>query len=95
MNDELGSLKDCLEFDRKRNYVGYKLKQRIKELIEECTDRHFSKSEMFETFDKEKFAELVRADAIAKEREACLREAEVAISLLNDPVAAIRARGNT
>jgi len=29
------------------------------------------------------------------EREACLREAEVAISLLNDPVAAIRARGNT
>lgn len=38
-----------------------------------------------------RFAELVRAD----EREQCLHAAEVAASLLNDPIAAIRARGNT
>ena len=37
------------------------------------------------------FAELVRAD----EREQCLHAAEVAASLLNDPIAAIRARSNT
>jgi hypothetical protein len=33
---------------------------RIRELAEECTDRHFSEcSGGFETFDKEKFAELI------------------------------------
>jgi hypothetical protein len=37
------------------------------------------------------FEALVRAD----EREACLHAATVAISLCDDPVAAIRARGNT
>jgi hypothetical protein len=36
------------------------MNERIKELIEECTDRHFSECVGgFETFDKEKFAELV------------------------------------
>jgi hypothetical protein len=39
----------------------------------------------------ERFAELVRAD----ERGQCLHAAEVAASLLNDPIAAIRARSNT
>ncbi len=38
----------------------------------------------------ERFAELVRAD----ERKQCLHAAEVAASLLNDPIAAIRARGS-
>lgn len=37
------------------------------------------------------FAEFVRAD----EREQCLHAAEVAASLLNDPIAAIRERSNT
>lgn len=36
----------------------------------------------------ERFAELVRAD----ERKECIHAAEVAASLLNDPIAAIRAR---
>jgi len=36
------------------------MNKRIKELIEECTDRHFSECVGgFETFDKEKFAELI------------------------------------
>lgn len=36
------------------------MNERIVELIEECTDRHFSEcSGGFETFDKEKFAELI------------------------------------
>ena len=36
------------------------MNERIKELIEECTDRHFSECiGGFETFDKEKFAELL------------------------------------
>jgi hypothetical protein len=36
------------------------MNERIKELIEECTDRHFSECVGgFETFDKEKFAELI------------------------------------
>ena len=38
-----------------------------------------------------RFAELVRAD----EREACLHAAEVAVSLLSDPIAAIQTRSNT
>lgn len=36
------------------------MNERIKELIEECTDRHFSDCVGgYETFDKEKFAELI------------------------------------
>jgi hypothetical protein len=36
------------------------MNKRIKELIEECTDRHFGQGVGgFETFDKEKFAELI------------------------------------
>ena len=36
------------------------MNERIKELIEECTDRHFGQGGGgFETFDKEKFAELI------------------------------------
>jgi hypothetical protein len=36
------------------------MNERIRELIEECTDRHFSECVGgFETFDKEKFAELI------------------------------------
>lgn len=36
------------------------MNERIKELIEECTDRHFSECVGgFETFDKQKFAELI------------------------------------
>jgi hypothetical protein len=39
------------------------MNERIKELIEECTDRHFSECVGgFETFDKEKFAELIIAE---------------------------------
>jgi hypothetical protein len=38
-----------------------------------------------------RFAALVRAD----EREQCLHAAEVAAWLLNDPIAAVRARGET
>jgi hypothetical protein len=36
------------------------MNERIKELIEQCTDRHFSECVGgYETFDKEKFAELI------------------------------------
>ena len=36
------------------------MNERIKELIGQCTDRHFSECVGgFETFDKEKFAELI------------------------------------
>ena len=36
------------------------MNERIRELIEQCTDRHFSECVGgFETFDKEKFAELI------------------------------------
>ena len=36
------------------------MNERIKELIEQCTDRHFSEGGGgFETFDKEQFAELI------------------------------------
>jgi hypothetical protein len=36
------------------------MNERILELIEQCTDRHFSECVGgFETFDKEKFAELI------------------------------------
>jgi len=36
------------------------MNERIGELIEECTDRHFGQGGGgFETFDKEKFAELI------------------------------------
>jgi hypothetical protein len=35
------------------------MNERIAKLIEECTDRHFSEGGGFETFDKEKFAELI------------------------------------
>ena len=49
-----------------------------------------SGSEWRETLDShlERLVELARAD----EREACLHAAEVAVSLLSDPIAAIRAR---
>jgi hypothetical protein len=35
------------------------MNERIKELAEQCTDRHFNEGGGFETFDKEKFAELI------------------------------------
>lgn len=35
------------------------MNERIAKLIEECTDRHFSEGGGFETFDKEKFAQLI------------------------------------
>jgi hypothetical protein len=36
------------------------MNERIRQLIEECTDRHFGQGVGgFETFDKEKFAELI------------------------------------
>ena len=41
------------------------MNERIKELIEQCTDRHFSECVGgFETFDKEKFAELIVRESI-------------------------------
>lgn len=41
------------------------MNERIKELIEECTDRHFSECiGGFETFDKEKFAELIVRECV-------------------------------
>jgi hypothetical protein len=54
----------------------------------------------FEDDGIEKFADLVRADAIADEREACARRAEIALlggaKVISDHVLkAIRARGNT
>jgi hypothetical protein len=48
---------------RKKRYCD--MNERIKELIEECTDRHFSECVGgFETFDKEKFAELIVRECI-------------------------------
>ena len=38
------------------------MNERIAKLIEECTDRHFSGGGGFETFDKEKFAQLIVAE---------------------------------
>jgi hypothetical protein len=35
------------------------MNERIRELAEQCTDRHFNEGGGFETFDKEKFAELI------------------------------------
>jgi len=35
------------------------MNERIQALAEQCTDRHFSEGGGFETFDKEKFAELI------------------------------------
>jgi hypothetical protein len=46
------------------------------------------------TWTQEHWTEYERSIAAA-EREACLHAATVAISLCDDPVAAIRARGNT
>jgi hypothetical protein len=47
------------------------MNERIKELIEECTDRHFSECVGgFETFDKEKFAELIVRECMAISSEA-------------------------
>ena len=41
------------------------MNERIRQLIEECTDRHFSECVGgFETFDKEKFAELIVRECI-------------------------------
>jgi hypothetical protein len=41
------------------------MNERLKELIEECTDRHFSECVGgFETFDKEKFADLIIRECI-------------------------------
>jgi hypothetical protein len=68
------------------------------ELVEECIDRYFIRDVgFFENFNKEKFADLIRAD----EREACARIVETeamqyaeptwAFEIVND----IRARGNT
>ena len=43
------------------------MNERIKELIEECTDRHFSECiGGLETFDKEKFAELIVKECMAQ-----------------------------
>ena len=35
------------------------MNERIQALAEQCTDRHFCEGGGFETFDKEKFAELI------------------------------------
>jgi hypothetical protein len=40
------------------------MNERIKQLAEQCTDRHFSEGGGFETFDKEKFAELIVRECI-------------------------------
>jgi hypothetical protein len=41
------------------------MNERIKKLIEECTDRHFGQGGGgFETFDKEKFADLIVRECI-------------------------------
>jgi hypothetical protein len=40
------------------------MNERIRELIEQCTDRHFNEGGGFETFDKEKFAELIVRECI-------------------------------
>ena len=47
------------------------MNERIRELIEQCTDRHFNEGGGFETFDKEKFAELIVKEclSIVKNRE--------------------------
>jgi hypothetical protein len=41
------------------------MNERIRELIEECTDRHFGQGVGgFETFDKEKFAQLIVQECV-------------------------------
>jgi hypothetical protein len=65
------------------------MNKRNEELAKQCTAQEFSDcTGGFETFDKEKFAELIRAD----EREAC---AKVADGFIGGDVIAerIRARG--
>jgi Txe/YoeB family toxin of Txe-Axe toxin-antitoxin module len=53
----VGTQEEYIEFVKNRNRS---MNERILELIEECTDRHFSECiGGFETFDKEKFAELI------------------------------------
>ena len=42
-----------------------------------------------------RYACVAMREAVEAEREQCLHAAEVAASLLNDPIAAIRARSNT
>jgi hypothetical protein len=43
----------------------------FQELAEQCTDRHFSEGGGFETFDKEKFAELIVAECNKISKETC------------------------
>jgi hypothetical protein len=43
---------------------GKSMNERIRELAEQCTDRHFNEGGGFETFDKEKFAELIVEECI-------------------------------
>jgi len=40
------------------------MNERIKELAEQCTDRHFNEGGGFETFDKKRFAELIVKECI-------------------------------
>jgi hypothetical protein len=55
------------------------MNERIRELIEQCTDRHFNEGGGFETFDKEKFAELIVKEclSIVKNREDELESADL------------------
>ena len=54
------------------------MNERIRELIEQCTDRHFSEcTGGFETFDKEKFAELIIKkcrDIVSNTRDQAIEE---------------------
>jgi len=83
------------------------MNERDRELAEQCTAQEFSDCTGFvETFDKEKFADLIRAD----EREACAKLVDPSeehrqntsggylggkegVELLDNIAAAIRARG--
>jgi hypothetical protein len=40
------------------------MNERIKDLIEQCTDRHFNEGGGFETFDKELFANLIVGECL-------------------------------
>lgn len=73
------------------------MNERIQELVEQAIIYIEPNSDHDGTwaFDKEKFAELVRADAIAKEREACAELCSEIDGGENMFSRAIRARGNT
>jgi hypothetical protein len=70
------------------------MNERIKELAEQATTIEYGADRGFDrvTFDKEKFADLIRAD----EREVCALIVEDMNSLMSPEIAkAIRAKGNT